>query len=101
MGNVSRDFGVRRVRLHENFIDLMNNDMCLQLDNQLNNEGKVGLWGSVPCTVWSLWQEMAIHRFGAKYTAKLDARRLRSRMMLKRFIRSAASCLEQFGDFLM
>ena len=94
---MSRNFGVRHVRLHEDFIDLMNNDMCLQLDNQLNNESKVGLWGSIPCTVWSMWQEMAVHRFGAKYAAKLAARRLRSRVMLKHFIRSAEIVINKGG----
>ena len=97
MGNTSKDFGVRHVRLHQKFIDLMNNEMCQQLDNQLRNESKVGLWGSIPCTVWSLWQEMSIHKYGAKYAAKLAARRLRSRTMLRHFIRSAEIVIQQNG----
>ena len=97
MGNISRNFGVRHVRLHEDFIDLLNNDMCLQLDNQLNNEEKVGLWGSIPCTVWSMWQEMAVHRLGAKYAAKLHTRRLKSKIMLKHFIRSAEIVINKGG----
>ena len=45
--------------------------------------------GSLPCTVWSTWQKMCIHRYGQKYEVELATRRKASKAMLQSFIELA------------
>ena len=44
---------------------------------------------SLPCTAWSTWQEMALHKYGDEYAEKLKARRVESLKMLRHFFRLA------------
>ena len=37
---------------------------------------------SLPCTMWSNWQKMALHKFGAEFAATLSERRKESRVMV-------------------
>jgi len=54
--------------------------------------------GSLPCTVWSAWQWMAVHRYGKQYQYKLDKRRQQSRKMIRSFAKCAALCVELGGE---
>jgi len=54
--------------------------------------------GSLPCTVWSAWQWMAIHRYGKQYQHKLDKRRQQSRKMIRSFAKCAALCTQLGGE---
>ena len=45
----------------------------------------IHLWGSLPCTKWSPWQTMAVHKYGEKYAEKLEIARDESRLMVERF----------------
>ena len=56
------------------------------------------LHGSLPCTAWSTWQNMAEHKFGQDYSAKLEERRKESRKMLKSFIELAEIIYENGGE---
>ncbi len=96
MGKVSEKYGLRHVRLHRNFIDLSSEEQCQHLFSQLENEkGAIALWGSIPCTVWSTWQNMAIHKYGKAYKERLEKRRTHSRKMLENFIRAAEIVLSK------
>ena len=70
--------------------DIENDEHFLQLlcwiqDEIQNGHGPIHLWGSLPCTAWSPWQRMAIHKYGKEYEEKLAARRQRSLEMVRRF----------------
>ena len=45
---------------------------------------KIHLWGSVPCTVWSAWQRIAVLRKGPSYKKILQRRRRDSRRLVRR-----------------
>ena len=53
--------------------------------------------GSLPCTVWSAWQYMAIKRNGDKYLEKLQRRRAQSIQLLRSFIKCAELCMSLGG----
>ena len=45
----------------------------------------ISLWGSLPCTPWTTWQFMFIHKYGQKYLDKLEERRNESMLLLSHF----------------
>ena len=59
--------------------------ICWVQDEIQQGNGPIHLWGSLPCTVWSPWQRMAIHKFGKEYEEKLLQRRLKSLNMVEKF----------------
>ena len=67
--------------------------LCWIQDEIQNGNGPIHLWGSLPCTVWSPWQRMAVHKYGIEYEEKLAARRERSLEMVRRF-RQVAELVE-------
>ena len=52
---------------------------------------------SFPCTVWSSWQNMSIHKHGAKYIKRLQTRRNYALRLLRHFIEIAEVVLENGG----
>ena len=52
----------------------------------LRDKPGTSLHGSLPCTVWSTWQHMAIAKHGSQYLRKLEKRRKRAIKMLVSFI---------------
>ena len=81
MAKVSTSYDVSHVRLHEGMIDLMKEDSIQQLISQVESTPGADMWGSIPCTPWTTWQHMAIHRYGQSYAKRLEQRRLSSRKM--------------------
>ena len=64
----------------------------------LKNHPGTSIHGSLPCTVWSAWQYMAIQRHGPTYFEKLKRRRGQSIQLLKSFIKCAELCLSLGGE---
>jgi hypothetical protein len=69
-----------------------------QIIQHLNDNPGCSVHGSLPCTVWSAWQWMAIHRYGDKYADKLQKRRKESRKMIRSFAKCAALCIQLGGE---
>ena len=67
-----------------------------QLFDQVEANPGISLHGSLPCTAWTNWQEMNIHKLGPEFLAKLTEQRKHSIQMLKSFIRLAEHVLK-FG----
>ena len=63
----------------------------------VNNPG-ISLHGSLPCTVWSSWQNMSVHKHGQKYAKKLKQRRKKAAAMLRSFIALADLALDYGGE---
>ena len=51
--------------------------------------GPVHLWGSVPHTAWSPWQNMALAKYGEPYRIKLEKKRELSRQYVIKFKQAA------------
>merc|ERR1712086_205143 len=66
---------VFRVTRESNFGDP---EVVAALKEQIRARPGCSLHGSLPCTVWSTWQNMAIARYGKKYQLKLDVCRAES-----------------------
>ena len=45
----------------------------------------VDLWGSLPCDPWSQWQTLNVHQYGQAFADDLEARRQKSRALIKKF----------------
>ena len=54
--------------------------------------------GSLPCTVWCLWQLLNAKKYGPRFVAELNARRLVALRMLRTFLRLADRCLALGGS---
>ena len=98
LGMVADEF--RNVTVHRitQKHDLGNSQFVKQFGELLESLPGCSLHGSLPCTVWSVWQYMAVHRYGPDYQAKLDRRRAHSVLMLRNFIKLADICLANGGQ---
>ena len=65
--------------------------ICWVQDEIQQGNRPIHLWGSLPSTVWSPWQHMAIHNHGEEYQKKLLARREKSLKLVERFHELAAT----------
>ena len=98
LGKVASGFAnveLIRVTEEQNFEDPK---FVASLKQQIRESKGCSLHGSLPCTVWSTWQWMAVHRYGPKYFNKLRRRRVKSVSMLKDFIECAELALANGGE---
>ena len=88
LSKVCEAVGVTYVGITKDSFDIENEDhfeqLMLWVQDEIQDGKTVHLWGSLPCTVWSPWQEMAIHKYPG-YLEKLEARRAESLMMVDKF----------------
>ena len=60
--------------------------LLLWLQDKIQDDrGPVHLWGSLPCTKWSPWQRMAIHRYGEVYAQDLLEARQHSLGLVEKY----------------
>jgi len=69
-----------------------------KLMQHLRDNPGCSMHGSLPCTVWSAWQWMAVYRYGKQYQHKLDKRRQQSRKMIRSFAKCAELCIKLGGE---
>ena len=86
MGKIGDEIGINIVRLHEGFADLRDHNAIEQLKEFVRLHPGVSIWGSLPCTPWSMWQFMAVKRHGTPYLHKLHKRREESLALVANFI---------------
>lgn len=80
---VARHLGIPYLGITKNTLNVENPDhfeqLMLWLQEEIQNDcGPVHVWGSIPCTTWSSWQHMALHKLGAEYRDKLEIERAKS-----------------------
>jgi hypothetical protein len=97
MGQVHGKYGIDHMRLHIGVLDLRDETTIIQLLDQLDATPGADVWGSIPCTVWCRWQQMAIHRYGEKYQQRLEIRRSASLKLLRNYFRVAERALANGG----
>ena len=87
---VAHHLGISYLGITKESFDISDDDSFQQLVHWLQDEiqesnGPVHLWGSLPCTKWSPWQNMAIHKHGEHYREQLERDRDVSRSMIMKF----------------
>ena len=83
------------VTKQDNFGSKQCNDMLKQ---HIRDNPGISVHGSLPCTDWSAWQMVAVHRNGPKYLAKLQKRRKESEKLVDDFIEIAELALSLGGE---
>ena len=86
---VARHFGIPYLGITRKSLDIDDPVQFEQLlvwvqDAIQNDEGPIHLWGSLPCTKWSMWQEMAKHK-DPEYHIKLEEERGMSLLQVHRY----------------
>ena len=67
------------------------------IDQLIAEDGPCVLWGSLPCTDWTAWQNYNMWALGPKFRAELKARRALSRKYLAAWIERAEANMAQGG----
>ena len=67
------------------------------LYNIVDTKPGVDLWGSLPCNPWSQWQILNIHQYGQAFPDELEAKRQKSRLLIKNFCKLARAVARQGG----
>eukprot|EP00973_Karenia_brevis_P036270 5002746-Karenia_brevis.AAC.1 len=80
LGKTAQEFGRRimvfRVTKRE---DLGSPSFVGQLYDHVRSYSGMSLHASLPCTPWSQWQSMSVHRYGRRYARRLRFARAKSR----------------------
>ena len=100
MGEVGRAMGVEVVRLYKEALDLTNPFIIAQVRDFIIENPGVSIWGSLPCTAWSSWQYMAVHKYGSSYLKKLQGRRRASLKLFYTFVELAELVREGGGEVI-
>ena len=98
MGKDGKEPGVEVVRLYKEALDLTDPRIVAQLVNFIKENPGVSLWGSLPCTAWSSWQYMAVHKYCSKYLRRLQGRRRASLKLFATFVELATLARDGGGE---
>jgi hypothetical protein len=98
MGIVGSKLGLVITRLYKESFDLTQPAVIDQLICFIREHPGISIWGSLPCTTWCSWQHMNVHKHGAPYLQKLQARRRASLRLFASFRRVAEVVRENGGD---
>ena len=91
LGNAAKEYkGVNVFRITKDH-DFSDPGVFAALKQEVKSRPECSLHGSLPCAVWSTWQNMAVARYGEKYKRKLEARRRESVKFALRSLVFAAS----------
>ena len=97
LGTVNASYGIKHHRLTKDNYDCLLKHNIDELLSYVKANPGIDMHGALPCTAWSIWQQMAIHRYGEEYVRKLEARRKESRKLLCHFLRVANAVIEGGG----
>ena len=85
---------VIRVTEEDNALD---NKTHQRLLNYVKDRPGTSIHGSIPCTLWSSWQDRNIHALGEEFKRKLEEQRKESRVLLSKFLSIADRILTLGG----
>ena len=97
LGNVAKEYGIHVVRCTEQSLNVEQEGVIKSLEKIVENKPGCDLWGSLPCGPWSQWQAMCLNRQGDEYAKRLDVQRMRSRLMIRKFLRLAKVVVKHGG----
>ncbi|CAE7489935.1 unnamed protein product [Symbiodinium natans] len=81
LSQAASEIGINSIRLCRSMIDLSNEEHVKQVQGQVEASPGCDVWLSLPCTEFSPWQNMNVHRHGAKYGKGLRNRQEKSKLM--------------------
>ncbi len=97
LGTACSECNVDSVRLTRRVTDL---SVKAGLDcalSAIDVPNEVHLWGSLPCTPWTIWQRLNCATLGPEFVKKLSKQRRTSIIMLRHFIIVASKVLAKGG----
>ncbi|CAE7223113.1 RPS6KA5, partial [Symbiodinium natans] len=81
LSQAASEIGINSIRLCRSMIDLSNEEHVKQVQGQVEASPGCDVRLSLPCTEFSPWQNMNVHRHGAKYEKGLRNRQEKSKLM--------------------
>jgi hypothetical protein len=97
LGKVAESHGIFHVRLHEGMLNLTCPIAHEQLKSQIRANPKCKLWVSIPCTVWSNWQNMSLNKI-VGYAERLEKRRQSATRFLEQALEIAQLTIDLRGE---
>ena len=97
IGEVCDELGIEGIRLSRNVIDLQKEDQVSQLITQVDDRKAADAWVSLPCTVFTPWQHMNVHRHGCSFQHKPEKRRKQAKKMFAQAVRFMKKILAEGG----
>ena len=97
LGKVNEQRGIKHFRLtkeNSNMSDLQEGE---SLRLMMAQHPGADLWGSIPCDLWSTWQQVNVAKHGRPFIKRLRLKRKVSRRILKNFIQTAEQTLALGG----
>ena len=89
LSGVAKQFGIEYSGLSKEFVDLTDPEQFRQVLEwarfEASQDKAIDLWGSLPCTHWSPWMNMSLHRLGPKFRKTLEAKRNELRRLISHF----------------
>ena len=89
-----QDVVVIRITKNEDILNPQTQKMLFELVKKYPG---IHLHASLPCTVWTSWQNMCMHIYGEKYIKELHERREESVRMVSFFIELATLVMDMGG----
>ena len=97
LGKASEDFPKVEVLRVTKMTDLSDPETVRQLVDLIKANPGISIHGSLPCTPWTTWQEMNIHKLGPEFLEKLLAQRKASSKLVSIYIMLSELILELGG----
>ena len=98
VGKISEEFAnvsVQRITTAEDFDK---SETVESIKDSIRKNPGTSIHGSLPCTPWCTWQNVAVKRNGPEYATKLKRRRDKSKKMVQDFIDCGDLCLSLGGE---
>ena len=96
-GKVGKDLGVHVVRGSENHLSGEEKRTMKVLHDIVDTKSGADLSNSLPCDQWSQWQTLNIHQHGQASADELEARRCKSRLLIRKFCKLARAVARRGG----
>ena len=99
---LAKEKGIPYIGFSRDVCDLSDPDQIKQIELWARERIQVGesfhLWGSLPCTAWTSWQNLNLAMLSLEFKQKLEARRLESKEMVKNFSSLTDLAVESGGS---
>jgi hypothetical protein len=81
--------GWEHIRMTRETHDVRLKSVISKTESEIRSFSKRGflivLWGSIPCTPWTRWQDMNVHLYGEPFRLKLQKQRGENLLMVRNF----------------
>ena len=100
--HAAQKFGIEYLGLSKDFVDLTLEEHVAQVELWMSEREASGivihLLGSLPCTAWTAWQHLNLHKGGPEFAELLRKAREQSLVLVKHFVRLARVAASSGGS---